>query len=166
MLKIRQRIIGRGINQSKREVIFPVIESIASAGIIVDGEPDTTLLTSGIKGNFNIGASMLNLVNGKRKDDTRENVIYQSDLNIWKLPPEKFLKPFIDEPFDLLINLADVNNDSVTYICAISKAKFKISYQPNGTIFDLVISLNEDNKMNIVNELFSVLKNLKPHTIN
>jgi hypothetical protein len=141
-------------------VVFPGLESITSVGFVLDGEMDEN------EANWKVGGvpvhiDFIRYIDKKRGVDSLPNSIYRSDLNFWKLPPDRLVHPFIEKQFDLLVNLAGINNDSVTYICAASKAKFKVCYKPLGKIYDLVVELAEENKSELVNEIFHALTNLK-----
>jgi hypothetical protein len=164
MFNIRKKIIERAINHTKRKVVFPAIESIQSVGFILTDEKDERLAVWKFS-ETPVQVQLLRFIDQKRrKDDSLPNTIYRSDLNFWKLPPDRLIRSFVESPFDLLINLAGINNDSVTYICAASKAKFKVCYKPFGKIFDLVIDLDEENKHVFMKEIFNTLTNLNNNT--
>ena len=159
MFNIRRKIIERAINHTKRKVVFPNLETIKSVGFVLADEMDEKLV------NWNVletsaRVQMIRYIDQKRGTVNLQNVIYRSDLNFWKLPPNRLVHSFIETPFDLLINLAGINNDTVTYICAASKAKFKVCYKPYGKIYDLVIDLDEKNKSQLVKQLIHTLINL------
>ena len=152
MFNIRKKIIERAINHTKREVVFPNLNTIKSVGFVLDGETDEKVVIWHNEGKLaNVG--FIKFVNQKRGTDNSQNIIYRSDLNFWKLPPDRLVHPFIETHYDLLINLAGINNDSVTYICAASRAKFKVCYKPLGKIYDMVIELDENNKTELVKQL-------------
>ena len=160
MFNIRKKIIERAINHTKRKVEFPNLKTIQSVGLVLEGELDDQIAVWNVQ-NSSVYVHQFRYIDQKRGADKQQNVIYRSDLNFWKLPPDKLVRPFIETQFDLLINLAGINNDTVTYICAASKAKFKVCYKPLGKIYDLVIDLAEEKKNELAKEIFNTLTNLK-----
>ncbi|HNW50185.1 MAG TPA: hypothetical protein PKH79_03825 [Prolixibacteraceae bacterium] len=159
MCNIRKRKINRAIGHTRRMVVFPRPETIVSVGFVLDVDADERNVTWNLQGTV-ARTQCLKYVDEKRGNDARQEVIFRSDLNFWKLPPDKLVRSFIETPFDLLINLASDKNDVITYICAASKAKFKVSYKQQGEIYDLVIDLGESNKTELVKQLKSTLLNL------
>jgi hypothetical protein len=159
MCNIRKKIIERAINHTKRNVVFPDLDTLKSIGFVLDGETDEKEASWKFQ-NAQVNVQFIRFVDQKRGTDTRQNTIYRSDLNFWKLPPSRLVHPFIDTPFDILINLAGINNDAVTYICAASKANFKVCYKPLGKIYDLVIELEEWKKSELIKETFHALTHL------
>jgi hypothetical protein len=160
MFNIRKKIIERVINQTKREVVFPNLDTISSVGFVLSGEMDEKQFSSRLMGKVT-NIQFIRYIDQKRGNESLQNTIYRSDLNFWKLPPVRIVHSFIDSKFDILINLAGINNDTVTYICAASKAKFKACYRPHGKLYDMVIDLAEENKNELVEEIINVLTNLK-----
>lgn len=72
--------------------------------------------------------------------------ISQKELNWWKKPTANFVETFLNEEFDIMINLSLTNVFPITYIYALSKAKFKISiFNQNTTIdSDLLIDIKDN----------------------
>lgn len=75
-------------------------------------------------------------------------------------PKSDIAKQFIEHPFDVLINLDYNCNTTINYICAASRALFKIgpaSGNPNH--FDLMIDLGKDYQMHhFIREIRSTFK--------
>ena len=163
MFNIRKNIIERAINHTKRNVVFPDLDTLKSIGFVLDGEMDEKEAVWKFQ-NAPVSVQFIRYVDQKRGTDTRQNIIYRSDLNFWKLPPTRLVHPFIDNTFDMLINLAGINNDTVTYICAASKANFKVCYKPLGKIYDLVIELEEWKKSELMKETFHALTHLSSNS--
>lgn len=156
----RKKIIERAIQQTRRNALYPDLSSMRTVGYLFSGEPvdqQSSWIESGIALNFNAFCYL----EGKRGNDNRTNVIYRSDLNLLKLPPDKLIRNFIEMPFDILINLAGSVNDVLTYICAISKAHFKVCYTSYENLYDLVIELDENHKQALSGEVIKTLVNLK-----
>jgi hypothetical protein len=163
MFNIRKKIIERAIYHTKRDVVFPGIETIASVGFVLSGDIDEKQAASKFRGAT---IQSIRYVDQKRGIENLPDTIFRSDLNFWKLPPDRLVHSFIETKFDILINLAGINNDTVTYICAASKAKFKVCYKPLGKVYDMVIDLAEENKNELVPELINALTNLKSKSLN
>jgi len=156
----RKKIIQRAIHHTKREIVYPNLNSVKSVGYLFSVEPieqESFWKRAGIP----IHIQSICFLEGKRGTDTRSEVIYRSDLNLFKLPSDKLIHNFTDKPFDILINMAGVANDVLTYISATSKAKFKVCYEPYNDLYDLVVELNDANKHKLSGEVIKTLQNLK-----
>jgi hypothetical protein len=156
----RKKIIDRAIQHTRRNVVYPDLTSVKSVGFIFFGEPVEQKLYWK-KTGIEVDIRFLCFLNGKRGSDTRTDVIYQSDLNYWRLPPDKLIRNFIELPFDILINMAGTLSEAMTYVCATSKAKFKVSYVPFDILYDLVIELDEKDNYLLSEEVIKTLNSLK-----
>lgn len=69
----------------------------------------------------------------------------KKEINWWGKPTENFVKNFIDEEWDVLINFSLADSFPLKYIAAMSKAKMKIGQhqESNVDIYDLMISQPE-----------------------
>lgn len=158
--KVQRRIIDRTLKNNKRNVIFPNINSIQKVGIVaIEGSLNSVDLTS-IQLLKNANLFSLKFLNKKRTKANVDNNIYKSDLNIWGLPRIRKINEFINEPFDLLINLSGDTNKALTYICAASKSNFKISINSNEKVYDLIIDQKDDKLLDLFTEIEKVLNNL------
>lgn len=65
----------------------------------------------------------------------------RKELNWWGKPGEVFVKNFIDEEWDVLINFSLNDSFPLKYIASLSKAKMKIGahIESNEAIYDLLI---------------------------
>jgi len=156
----RKKIIEREIHRTRRNVAYPDLTAVKSVAYLFSGEiiaQDTYWKKAGIP----VDIQYITYIEGKRGDDIRTDVIYRSDLNFLKLPPDKLIHQFINTPFDLLFDMDNLQNDVLTYICASSKAKFKVGYTYLGRLFDLVIGLDETNKYKLSSEVIKTLDSLK-----
>ncbi|HOW24959.1 MAG TPA: hypothetical protein PK711_04750 [Bacteroidales bacterium] len=86
------------------------------------------------------------------------------DLNWYKKPVGHFVKDFISNEFDMIINL-DVNNlNQLTYITGVSIAHFKVGryLDRNKDCFDLMIDLKEPSSIEIllkeINHYLTILR--------
>ncbi|MCF8357185.1 MAG: hypothetical protein K9H26_00400 [Prolixibacteraceae bacterium] len=153
------KILNHNYRTAKRNLCFPSLNSIQSAGIVFDGDEGLPFDLSEKLG-IPITIDTLSCKEGKRPQNDNSNTVFSSDLNLLKRPPKRISKPFTEKKFDILINLTDGTNRAMNYICAKSKAKFKVSYIQAGNIFDLVIPLEKEKKHLIAAELFYVLTKL------
>ncbi|MBN1820707.1 MAG: hypothetical protein JW833_08320, partial [Prolixibacteraceae bacterium] len=104
-----------------RELKFPSKDTIHSVGIIYDGDEGPPLPNPGEFGT-SVSTEEFCFKKGKRLDNKNSNIVFSSDLNLFKLPPKRIIKPFIEKEFDILINFTDGTNHPLNYICAKSKA--------------------------------------------
>ena len=80
-------------------------------------------------------------IHNKEKGKTT-NVITSKDLNWMGLPSTESCESFINTEFDLLLNIALVQTLPLTFITALSRAKFKIGWSPvDNNYFDLNIKI-------------------------
>jgi hypothetical protein len=156
----RKKIIQRAIHHTRREIVYPNLTSVKSVGYFFSGE-HIEQESYWKKAVTPVNIQYLCFLEGKRGTDTRSDVIYQSDLNFLKLPPDKLIRNFTEKQFDILINMAGSGNEALTYIGATSKAKFKVCYVPYDRLYDLVVDLNETNKHTLSAEVIKTLQNLK-----
>lgn len=161
MFNILKTNISKAVKHNKRKIEYPDLVFISSVGFVTLGEPED-ILTQCIVPGANATVRCLSYMDSKRETDTRDEIIYRSDLSFFKLPPKKLTNSFINEPFDILINFAGCKNDVLNYICAQSKAKFKVSAEAFSTVFDLVIDVPVDDKDRLMGELVKTLSKLKP----
>lgn len=155
---LRERAINDAIKSNRRNVLFPRLENVHSIGIIDDSK--STIFTDDIKQfNSNVKVTYLYLRNEKRNDNQAQDIIFNSDLDFKGLPKKNSIAEFVNQHFDILINFSGIDNDAATYIYALSKASFKVSYVTNLKINDLIIDLQEDKRYMLVKELIRTLKN-------
>jgi hypothetical protein len=70
----------------------------------------------------------------------------KKDLNWYFKPNDKFVRNFIDEEYDILIDLNIHDHFAMTYVSATSRARFKVGQykKENERIFDLMIEGTEE----------------------
>jgi hypothetical protein len=78
----------------------------------------------------------------------------RKDLNFSFIPVDPIVKNFINEKFDILINLNVERCFPLQYISAMSKAKFKVGcYSQNNRVdFDMMVKLKSDSPLKTVIE--------------
>jgi len=134
----RQKRILSFAERSERKIQFPVQNHIQTIGIVADFDFKSDFITQYFGSNVKMDVLLLN--NEKRPKQDQNETIFLSDLDFWGIPPIKLIQPFVDKPFDILINFTSQQFDPVEYICARSKARFKISKYQYLTIYDLIIN--------------------------
>ena len=155
--RIRDRAIKSAVSKNKRLVVFPKLDLIRSVGVIREAESSFDFNSKKLTGNARM--VFLDIIKEKISEEVSENVISLSNLNFWGLPADKKIKPFISEPVDLLINFLDFKNDVADYICAWSKAKFKVNTSYSGDVYDLVIDQQPFNGSLYIDELEKAISN-------
>ena len=88
----------------------------------------------------------------------------RKDLNYRMIPVNPVVKNFINEKFDILINLNSGKCFPLRYISAMSKAKFRVGrYSSTNTIyFDLMVNLEGDPPIRtVMNEIEHFLRLIK-----
>jgi hypothetical protein len=152
---IRKNKILRASKYNKREVTFPCLSSIRSIGIVSDVHVDMGEIDS----KFSAHSSSLFFVSEIRTKANDDPGVYLNDLNIWGIPKLRRIETFVNQPFDLLINLSEQVNDNIEYVCAKSVAKFKINTRSNGPVYDLVIEQTKGNISTLLSEIERTVSN-------
>ncbi len=82
--------------------------------------------------------------------------ITKKNINWYKKPSGEKIKDFINKDFDILLNLDTVHNSSLTYVYALSHAKFKLGIETdiNKEFSDLIIATKDTVSMS---ELFNFM---------
>ncbi|MCC7051551.1 MAG: hypothetical protein IT239_07230 [Bacteroidia bacterium] len=78
--------------------------------------------------------------------------ISHKELNWWKKPTDDFIKTFMSEDTDILINLSIKELFPLTYIAALSSAKFKIGTLTDNNIndYDLLIDISQKSTIDFL----------------
>lgn len=162
MFKIRDKILSKAINKRRENVSFPDLNAIRTV-VYICNEASSGLERLWQEAGFEVKIISYTFEEGKRANDLSWNKLYSSDLNIWKLPKTKYISQFIENEFDVLV-LADKHPspEALTYVCAVSKAKFKVGSQQSGKLFDLIIGQEQPDAVKITSQLIKILSNLKP----
>jgi hypothetical protein len=149
--KIRQGYILKSLASNHPNKTFPISGSIKSAGIIVADNKTANFDMSGFFSNAHV--QTLFISNKKRPKLNTDQKLYISDLNFWGLPKSNSIQWFVSNPFDILIDLTDINTDFIEYICAKSAAMFKVTKNKNSKAFDLIIQQEKLSDTNFFNEI-------------
>jgi hypothetical protein len=85
----------------------------------------------------------------------------RKDLNFKMIPSDPIVKNFIEEKFDILVNLNSGNSFPLKYISALSRAKFKVGRYGNGgdECFDLLVKIEGEPPLkSVIEEIEHFLK--------
>lgn len=156
--RIRENIIHKALKKNKRKVHFPSTTELKSIGIVCFANNNGIDLSKPLV--INTKHWLLEIHKSKRPKQNRDMAVYKSDLNIIGLPKKQWIKPFINEAFDILIDLTDGTNQAIEYICAQSVAGLKIGTKPKSRVYDLIIKHNFENSANFIDEIEQTLNNL------
>lgn len=127
----------------KREVKIPQAGSIKKVAIL--WQPSEADAFSFLQNHFSKQQVILrniciDLYNDEGVKAT--NIISAKDLNWMGLPRVESCESFINTEFDLLLNIALYQTLPLTFITALSRAKFKVGWSPaENNFFDLNIKI-------------------------
>jgi hypothetical protein len=89
----------------------------------------------------------------------------RSDLDFRLIPNNPIVKNFIDQKFDILINLNSGSCFPLRYIAALSKCRFRVGRydQKNTSCYDMMIHLSGDTPLKeVIEETEHFLRKIKP----
>ena len=163
LIQLKTKLSIRKFKTKQRAVLFPIQEQLNSVLIIIDDKKpfQTSLLNS-----FELlkKASLLTFI-GSDNIQFEKGKIFKNQLDKIGIPKEIYLKDYIVEPFDAILNISDGKNKAIEYLCAVSLAKFKVGIQQNNDIYDLIIEQTEHNAQQIISEFVNAVKNLKSDSV-
>ncbi|MDX1476970.1 MAG: hypothetical protein R3301_04660 [Saprospiraceae bacterium] len=151
--KIGQFVYQRALNRYRSTNLHKIgpghFENIQTVGIIFAATDQATHRTIlGFRNDLQHRDKQVQLLGYYPIDDEVDPQPFayftRKHLNFAELPKSDIVKQFVARPFDVLINLDPLNHKPVAYICAASKALFKIG--PGGSDprhFDLMIDMKE-----------------------
>jgi len=89
------------------------------------------------------------------------NLLSRNELNWAGIPESPVVSDFIDQPFDMLIDLSLHDYFPVQYIANLSKSQFKIGrFANSNNCYDLMFEINEDSSLNYYIEHLTYYLNL------
>ncbi|HBX51138.1 MAG: hypothetical protein A2275_06255 [Bacteroidetes bacterium RIFOXYA12_FULL_35_11] len=150
-------ILKNKLKNHSREKAFHNFESARTIGLICNAQDQKIYYHAKQFSEFlyakNIKVYAIGFIEGDAVLDAFSyqkgfNFISNKDLNWLKIPHGEIVENFIDNKFDILINLILEENFQVDYLVGLSQAKFKIGYIPSdGKWYDLTINITSNPKL-------------------
>jgi hypothetical protein len=150
------RVLNKKLRNIKRVVKVCNINNARNVGIIYNA---TEFVSFEIIKDFakdlaqqKINLNILGYVDSKKLID---HYLYRkgfdffsrNDLNWFNKPSSEVVNKFIQQPFDILINLSLENYYPIQYIVALSKAGFKVGrYSHDESFLDLMIDIEKEKQ--------------------
>ena len=155
--KIGWWILNKSIKKLTRNTSFQNYSTAKKVGVIFNATQQDTydLARKYIKDltNRNIKVSALGFVNSKEvldfyKKSSSFDFFSRKNLNWYSKPNNPNTQEFINEEFDILIDLSIVEDFPIQYIVGLSKAQFKVGcVKENENFYDFMIQLNEQKEL-------------------
>ncbi len=163
-LKLGKWVFQRELQTNSRTKEVCNLDDAKSIGILYDAtsEQQIKIIKPFVSYFFDLKKDVkaLGYVNAKELSychtpKLQYDFFYQKDLNWYYKPQNYIIDNFITKEYDILINLCDSNIIPIKYLVASSIAHFKIGiYEENYEIYDLMISLKEDKRIEkLMNEI-------------
>jgi hypothetical protein len=155
--KIGYKILRRKMQHLQRQRKVTTLESAQKIGLIFNATE--TSIFDPIKNfieyltNKNIEVFPLGIVNSNTLVDQylfRKGYYFltRKQLNWYYKPTDPYVETFINQPFDILIDLSIEQYYPIQYLAGLSKAKFKIGiYSSNNEIHDFMINIDPERKL-------------------
>ncbi|MBN2807004.1 MAG: hypothetical protein JXR22_10135 [Prolixibacteraceae bacterium] len=155
--RYRQRMIARSALNVQRIKQFTNASSVRTIGFVADEAQKIQALLA----FFEKGLTVHTLVFSyeKRLKNDNRDAVFSNDLNFWGLPSKENVQVFVNQPFDLLINLLPSPFDPADYVCSQSIARLKVARYPLGEVYDLIIRHDEPELNTYINEIVKTLNN-------
>jgi hypothetical protein len=173
-LKIAGAILKKRLARSKRKMLYTNFSRVKNIGIVWDASRHTefqALARFHQKMNErDIDVKILGYYEGKNLPDQYTAIRYlscirKSDINLLYIPESTETRSFIDNKFNLLIDLNFEKLFPLSYITLLSRASFKIGlFEEDGkdTPFDLMMEVekpvNMDNYLKQVIQYLEMIK--------
>ncbi len=169
-LKIGNSILSKKVEKVRRKVYYTNISRIKSIGIVWDASnPEDFGSLSRFHQKMNergINVTILGYYPGKELPNQYTALRYLScirnkEINLFYVPVSRDSEAFINNMFDILIDINFEKSFPIYYISSLSKASFKVGLydmETNNSAFDLMIELKkpvrvEDYLTNVVHYL-------------
>lgn len=152
-------------SRRKTNILFS-FSNTKRIGIIFNGSKknNNIIIKESIKYFYklNINCEAIGFVNKKKMYEhnlTSLNIDFfnKSDCNILGIPNSNNIKSFINNKFDLLINISDESHFTYDYIVTKSKSKLKIGHS-NNKYYDLVIKTEKISTAELIKEIIYYLE--------
>lgn len=151
--------LSKRLKQFNRVRHMHTLKTAQTAGIIVTPTDQESFeqIKKFITYLTNVGVKVfiLGFVDDKKIPDTflfwkGINLFSRNDLNWAGIPESATVTDFIDQPFDMLIDLSIPDQFPVQYISTLSKSYFKIGRFDNSIseCYDLMFEMNDETSLN------------------
>lgn len=153
-LSIHDRFIKKEL--SRRNTIPETLDfnKVRTIAIIFDGtKSENEVIVKDFMAQLNKNGKKVELLGYLPTNLQSLNADYNSfcknDLDFFRFPKSKRVDEFIDQPFDILINLSTTNQMQLDFIAALANAKLRVGpYTERTHCYDLMIDHNEKSNLN------------------
>lgn len=162
--KIRTIKIDKLFSNSRRDVVYPNLQAVRTMGILrIANDPQGEVWLSDLKRRFgsSVQFSVLEFDLSSKDKSLEKSRITSACLDIWGLPKAGLLAQFVEQPFDVLLNLSIAQSDVIDFVAIKSKAKFKVSAIATSPYYDLIVNAGSGKTINYIGEFVRILENLK-----
>lgn len=154
----QKKEIRKNLKNLDRKLEFQSVELAKSIGVVyvVEDEADYIRVDNWIKKLFAMGKE-IRVIGYHHSDNVphycipklKHEYYSKKDVNWYGKPIRPSVNDFINEPFDLLIDLTMVDNYTIKHVVSSSIASMKIGKKTIGyeVLYDLMITLNETHDM-------------------
>ena len=168
--KIGQWVFLRELKHNKRIKSVCNLEDAKSIGILYEATSPEQILEIKplVKYFFGLRKDVkaFGYVNSKKYDEChipklQYDFFNLKDLNWYYKPQNDYIKNFVQQEYDILINLSDSSCIPIKYLVASSLARFKVGQHEDGyEIYDLMIKLDkkEESVKKLILEISKYLK--------
>jgi len=180
-LKIGNAILSKKIVRSKRRVHYSSFSKIKSIGIVWDASrPSEFACLSRFHQrmqDMKIDLKIFGYFPGKNLPDQYTAIRYltcirRDEINIFYHPNSSDANSFINNPFDILIDINFDKQVPLKYVASLSKAQFKIGlydHETTASPFDLMMEIRNpvdiEDYLNQVIHYLEMIKNKTKKTI-
>lgn len=152
--KLGNRILKHKFKSLKREKKFYSLSDTKSIGILFDASNEKSFKEAkAIITEFDEQGKRVYALGFVEKTETIGNYLYKKEVDFFSIsklkwngiPESDTVNTFIENKFDMLIDLTLSNYFPLKYIMALSKAEFKVSSKIHEEYADFVIDIDKNN---------------------
>jgi hypothetical protein len=153
---IGERVLSDKLKNRKREPVFCNINSAMHIGVIYDATEYVSFeIVKDLVKRLTYDSRIITVLGYVHNKKLIDQYLYRkgfdffsrNDLNWYYKPVSPVAMQFMNEPFDLLINLSLRDYYPVQYITALSPASFKAGrYSPDELYLDLMIDIEKERQ--------------------
>ncbi len=177
-LKIGNLILSRKVSRTKRKVKYSDFKNITSIGIVWDASKPAEFLSLSRfhmrMSELKISLKILGYYPGKNLPDQYTAIRYLTCIKIDEInslyhPHSAEAKTFIDNPFDILIDINPEKLIPLRYVSSLSMARLKVGLLDNegsDAPFDLMMEIKKPADIDsYLNQVIRYLEMIKDNTI-